>query len=53
MCSDQMPSPSAFSRNWRGSDVPFWPKLRLALANVWKKIRTGKSCCGNYGEPGC
>jgi hypothetical protein len=53
MCSGQTPSPSAYVRNWRDSDLPFWAKLRLALANNWKKLRTGQTCCGNHGQPGC
>ncbi len=55
MCSSEPgpPSPSAALRNWRESDLPFWQKLRVALRNEWTKVRTGKDCCGNYGEPGC
>lgn len=55
MCSSE-PSPSSPStalRNWRDSDLPFWRKLRVALRNEWKKIRTRQTCCGNHGEPGC
>jgi hypothetical protein len=33
--------------------MPLGRKIRLLLRNNWKKIRTGSSCCGNYGEPGC
>jgi hypothetical protein len=47
------PSQSASLRNWRESDLPFWRKLRVAIGNTWIKVRTGKTCCGNYGEPGC
>ncbi len=55
MCSNvqRNPSPGASLRNWRRSDLPFWRKLRVALANNLVKVRTGQTCCGNYGEPGC
>jgi len=33
--------------------IPLRRKLRLFLRNNWIKIHTRKSCCGNYGEPGC
>lgn len=39
--------------NWRTYEGSFGTKLRLALRNNWTKIRTGKTCCGNEGEPGC
>ena len=58
MCSDKKPdpgpsSPGAAYRNWVNSDLPFWPRLTLALSNEWIKVRTGQQCCGHYGEPGC
>jgi hypothetical protein len=53
MCEETKPSPRAFLDNWRKSDLPFFKRLRVALRNEWKKIRTGQQCCGNYGEPGC
>lgn len=39
--------------NWRSSDDPISVKLPKALRNNWKKLRTGSTCCGNHGEPGC
>jgi hypothetical protein len=39
--------------NWRESDAPALVKLRMALANNWRKLRRRRSCCGNDGEPGC
>lgn len=42
-----------FFQNWRGTDLSLTTKLRLAIRNNAIKARTGKSCCGNYGEPGC
>ena len=44
---------NAFVANFREYDAPLPAKVRLALANTWKKARTRSSCCGNYGEPGC
>lgn len=42
-----------FFTNFATYDAPFPTKVRLALANSWRKIRTGSSCCGNLGQPGC
>jgi hypothetical protein len=28
-------------------------KIRLVLRNNAIKLRTGSTCCGNHGEPGC
>jgi len=33
--------------------MPVQRKLRLFVRNNWLKLRTGSTCCGNYGEPGC
>ena len=44
---------NAFVSNFRTYDGPFHVKVRLALANTWKKASTRSSCCGNFGEPGC
>jgi hypothetical protein len=46
-------SGNAFFSNFSTYDAPFPTKVRLALANNWRKIRTGSSCCGNLGQPGC
>jgi hypothetical protein len=46
-------SGNAFFSNWATYDAPFPTKVRLALANSWRKMRTGSSCCGNLGQPGC
>jgi hypothetical protein len=46
-------SENAFFANFSASDAPFPTKVRLALANSWRKVRTRSECCGNYGEPGC
>jgi hypothetical protein len=54
MCSTpREPSADAAVRNWRESDLPFFPRLWVALRNTARKIVTRKSCCGNYGQPGC
>jgi len=39
--------------NFSSYDASFQTKARLALANSWKKLRTGSGCCGQYGQPGC
>lgn len=39
-------------RNWR-QPMPLSRKIRLAVKNIGIKIRTGQTCCGNFGEPGC
>jgi hypothetical protein len=44
---------NVFFTNFSTYDVPFPSKVRLALANTWKKVRTRSSCCGNHGQPGC
>jgi hypothetical protein len=44
---------NAFLTNFSTYDAPFPSKVRLALANTWKKARTRSDCCGNHGEPGC
>ena len=46
-------SGNAFFANFSDYDAPFPAKVRLALANSWRKVRTRSDCCGNYGEPGC
>lgn len=52
--SEQRQSPlRATIANWRDYDGSFGTKLRLALRNNWKKVRTRSTCCGNAGEPGC
>jgi hypothetical protein len=43
----------AFFTNFNSYDAPLPTRVRLTLANSWKKLRTGSSCCGNYGQPGC
>jgi hypothetical protein len=39
--------------NWRESTLPLLTKLGLSVRNNLIKLRTRRSCCGNYGEPGC
>lgn len=46
------PKPNEALQNLR-QPMPLGRKLRLLARNNWKKVRTGSSCCGNYGEPGC
>lgn len=51
--ADDDQSLSASLRNWRDSDASFADKLRMSVRNNFTKLRTRKTCCGNYGEPGC
>jgi hypothetical protein len=44
---------NAFVTNFSAFDAPLPTKGRVALANIWKKVRTRSGCCGNYGQPGC
>ena len=46
-------SGNAFFANFSTYHAPFPTKVRLALANNWRKVRTRSGCCGNYGQPGC
>lgn len=46
-------SGNAFFANFSTYDAPFPMKVRLVLANSWRKVRTRSDCCGNYGQPGC
>jgi len=39
--------------NFRNYDAPFATKVRMAIANNVKKVRTRQNCCGNLGQPGC
>jgi hypothetical protein len=44
--------PRALINNLR-QPMPLWHKLRLLLGNTLIKIKTRRSCCGHYGQPGC
>lgn len=47
------PSLAVFLANQRNAGLP-WPRtLALVAANSWRKIRAGRNCCGNLGQPGC
>ena len=46
-------SGKAFLANFSDYDASLQTRARLALANSWKKLRSGSGCCGNYGQPGC
>jgi hypothetical protein len=55
MCSnpyDRPPSPNAFIRNLQ-QPMPFARKVTLLVKNGTLKVVRLKSCCGNYGQPGC
>ena len=47
------PSAKAMFTNFATYDASFSTKVRLALANSWRKVRTRSNCCGNHGQPGC
>ncbi len=47
------PSFRAFFSNFDDYDVPIDKKIRMAVRNNLKKIRTMSECCGHPGEPGC
>lgn len=40
-------------QNFREYDAPFATKVRMTVANNFKKVRTRQDCCGNHGQPGC
>ena len=42
-----------FVKNFRDTDASFEEKLRETVANQYTKIRTGSTCCGHPGQPGC
>jgi hypothetical protein len=46
-------SGNPFVTNFYTYDAPWPTKVRLALANSLRKVRTRSWCCGNYGQPGC
>lgn len=47
------PSLGHLVSNFRSYRAPLSTKLRLTLANNLTKLRSGSSCCGNRGQPGC
>jgi hypothetical protein len=46
-------SGNPFFTNFHTYDAPWATRVRLALANNLRKVRTRSVCCGNYGQPGC
>jgi hypothetical protein len=44
---------NTFFANFSTYDAPLPTKVRLALANSWRKVRTRSGCCRNHGQPGC
>jgi hypothetical protein len=53
MCNEHRRRTASESLENLRQPMPLKQKLRLILRNNWIKIRTGSSCCGNHGEPGC
>ena len=57
MCSEQKQDRkwdpiSEGAQNMR-QPMPLARKIKLVLRNNAIKLRTGSTCCGNHGEPGC
>ena len=52
---DRPPPPNlgAFLANQRNTGLPWYRLLAISAANNWRKLRTGRNCCGNHGQPGC
>lgn len=48
-----MPSLRDLIHNFRTYDATPSEKVAMAVRNNAIKIRTGSSCCGNHGQPGC
>ncbi len=53
MCAEHQHG--SLSESWENlrQPMPLGRKIYLFLRNNWRKIRTGSTCCGNHGEPGC
>ena len=49
---ESMPKLKSFFTNM-STPMPLHTKIRLLLRNNFIKLKTGKSCCGHHGEPGC
>ena len=47
------PSAGDFVANQRGTGLAWHRVVGLVVANSWRKVRTGRNCCGNLGQPGC
>ncbi|HXG36787.1 MAG TPA: hypothetical protein VNL15_07445 [Dehalococcoidia bacterium] len=48
------PSLRAAISNWNNSDLPFFRRLGVALANYSRRFRIPpQNCCGHPGDPGC
>ena len=49
-----MSGPSTFLRNLTAGDFGLVERSRRVVDNVLRrKVLRGRSCCGNYGDPGC
>jgi hypothetical protein len=48
------PSLRAGIANWQHSELPFFERLGVALANYGRRFGIPpRDCCGHDGEPGC
>jgi len=51
---DGLPNFANVITNWNRSDLSFFRRLGVALANYGRRFGIPpKSCCGNHGQPGC
>jgi hypothetical protein len=48
------PSLRAGIANWQESELPFFERLAVAMANYGRRFGIPpRDCCGHDGEPGC
>ena len=50
---DERPNLRALLGNLRGTGLPWHQALKQVASNFRLKAATRRSCCGNYGQPGC
>ncbi len=54
MTRRRRPSLASFVSNWRRSRLPLWVRLAVALRHLLRRLAwPPRSCCGQYGQPGC
>ncbi len=46
------PDPGKFWENLR-RPMPLGRKVRLLVANMWRRAVRLQDCCGHAGQPGC
>ena len=50
---DERPNLPATIANLRATGYPWRQVLRQVASNFWLKVASRRSCCGNFGQPGC